>query len=314
MNETCKRTTIGGQALIEGILMIGPVKKAIAVRQPDGDIALEYLNQKPPTFWEKIPFIRGSIKLVRQLILGTRALMRSAEISLDEEAEETAEAETKTSFWDKHSDVALTLTAIFGLAFSILIFILLPNVIVDLIRKLAGIELDGSASQQLWLTLIEGIIRVIIFLVYLWITSKMKDIKRVWQYHGAEHKTIFCYESGKPMTVENAREFTRFHPRCGTSFMFLVMIISVLVFSLVGWRVWYLNLIFRLLLLPVVAGISYEIIRWAGRYDNALTAAISKPGLWLQRLTTKEPDDSMLEVAICAMEAVIPEDKTSDIW
>ena len=190
---------------------------------------------------------------------------------------------------------------------------IIPGAIVDLIRSLAGI-VANTKGISLLLTLFEGVIRVAIFILYLWLVSRMDDIKRVWQYHGSEHKTIACYEAKMPLTVENIKTFSRFHPRCGTSFMFLVMIVSIIVLAFIGWRSRLINFVIRLLLLPIIAGITYEIIRIVGKYDNPVTRAISKPGLAMQRLTTAEPDDSMIEVAIVAMNAVLPDIEGSDEW
>ncbi|NLJ70880.1 MAG: DUF1385 domain-containing protein [Clostridiaceae bacterium] len=309
-----RKTTIGGQALIEGLMMIGPDKKAMAVRNAKGEIELEFLATGKVSKAETIPFIRGPVRVFKQLVLGTRALMRSAEIADPEENSESDESDKgKKSSSERYSNFALYVSAVVSILFSVVLFMLLPGLIVDGIKALFKIDLS-SHLISLALTLFEGIIRVGIFILYLWLVSKMDDIKRVWQYHGSEHKTIACYEARMPLTVENIREFSRFHPRCGTSFMFLIMIVSIIILAFVGWRSRWINLIVRLLLLPVIAGITYEIIRLVGRYDNVLTRAISKPGLAMQKLTTAEPDDSMIEVAIVAMEAVIPEQEGSDDW
>ncbi|HHT25591.1 MAG TPA: DUF1385 domain-containing protein [Clostridiaceae bacterium] len=344
------KTTIGGQALIEGLMMIGPDKKAMAVRNAKGEIKLEFLATGKKSKAETIPFIRGPVRVFKQLVLGTRALMRSADIAESEEmteseviaekeeitdteaAESTKTAESaeitkikaekrsvsesdksKKNFSERYPNFGLYVSAIVSIFFSVIIFMLLPGLIVDGIKVLFKIDL-ASRLISLALTLFEGIIRVGIFILYLWLVSKMDEIKRVWQYHGSEHKTIACYEARMPLTVENIREFSRFHPRCGTSFMFLIMIVSIIILAFIGWRSRLVNLIVRLLLLPVIAGITYEIIRLVGRYDNALTRVISKPGMAMQKLTTAEPDDSMIEVAIVAMEAVIPEQEGSDDW
>lgn len=304
-NQEIRKTTIGGQALIEGLMMIGPEKKAMAVRNPEGEIELEFIKGKSTSKIEKIPFLRGPVRLFKQLIVGTKAMMRSADIA---EADEIKDKEKK-----KESQLTIYISVIVSLLFSVFLFMLVPGVIVDLISSLLGVAVDSKASS-LMLTLAEGLVRVIIFILYLWLVSKMDDIKRVWQYHGSEHKTIACYEAKMPLTVENIRTFSRFHPRCGTSFMFLVMIVSIIVLAFIGWHSRIVNLIIRLLLLPVIAGVTYEIIRLVGRYDNVLTRMISRPGLAMQRLTTAEPDDSMIEVAIVAMEAVIPDVEGSDEW
>lgn len=344
---TCqKKTTIGGQALIEGLLMIGPEKKAMAVRKPDGTILIEELPAGRFSKAAEIPFIRGSVRLFRQLVTGTRALMRSAEFSEDDtptesdtdskvpannlatgesEADSNSTGEGSTAakpkrsaldrFFEKHMDLMLYGSVVVGLLFSIGLFILLPNLITSFIKQLTQLDPTNGWSDSVILALIEGVIRITLFIGYLYLASRMKDIQRVWMYHGAEHKTIACYEAGLDLTVENARGFSRFHPRCGTAFMFIVIMVSIIVFSFIGWRSRWINLLIRFALVPLVAGIAYEIIRIAGRHDNRLTRAVSVPGLWLQRLTTAEPDDSMLEVAIAAMDAVRPaQEGVQDKW
>jgi uncharacterized protein YqhQ len=260
-----------------------------------------------------VPFLRGSVRLVTQLRTGANALMRSAELSSpdEEEAEETSKLD---NFLERHQGLAMTLTVFVSLLLSVAVFVLTPSLITDLIRSLTGLGQNGNFGGVFLLSLIEGVLRMTIFLLYVWSTSKMKEIKRVWQYHGAEHKTIACYEAGLPLTVENCRQQPRQHPRCGTSFLFLFMFISILVFALIGrYSVW-VNVLLRLVLVPLVAGITYEITRFAGRSDSKLSRILSKPGLALQNLTTAEPDDSMLEVSIAAMAAVIPENDGEDNW
>jgi uncharacterized protein YqhQ len=333
---SCKKTTIGGQALIEGLMMIGPDKKAMAVRKPDGEIVIEEL---PANRWSgsaNIPFVRGSVRLFRQLVSGTRALLKSAEY-MEEEPDSKTDGNTgidaagseagveaieqkdkKKGFFDrffeKHSELMLYGTAVFGILFSVGLFILLPSLLTDLLRQFVFQYEVSGRGDTLVLTLIEGLIRIIIFVGYLVLASKMNDIKRVWMYHGAEHKTIACYEAREELTPENASRHSRFHPRCGTAFMFTVIIISIIVFAFLGWQNRWLNILIRFVLVPVIAGISYEIIRWTGRFDNWLTRAVAAPGLWLQRLTTAEPDLGMLEVAIAAMKAVLPEQENKDEW
>lgn len=312
----CKRTTIGGQALIEGLLMLGPEQKAIACRKPDGEIVLTTEPRKRGgAAGFNVPFLRGAVRLISQMKIGISALTYSAEIAADEEDGEDEEPPGRFErFLERHHNLVLGLTVALSLALSIGLFILLPSLITDLIRHLTGLGADGGRGAVFLLSLIEGLVRMGIFLSYMWLTSKAKDIRRVWQYHGAEHKTIACYEAGEPLTVANVRDKSRFHPRCGTSFIFLVMFVSILLFSVVGrYGVW-LNVLIRLALLPLVAGICYELIRYAGGHDNAFTRAVSKPGLALQRLTTAEPDDDMIEVAIAAMSAVIPDDPDEDNW
>jgi uncharacterized protein YqhQ len=323
-NAACKKTTIGGQALIEGLLMIGPDKKSMAVRKPDGEIIVEDLPMNRWSGMANVPFVRGSIRLFRQLVTGTRALLKSAEY-MDEEPDNATAADTDSPsekpkksfldrFFEKHSELMLYISAIMGILFSIVLFILLPGLLTDLLREFVFSGQVNDKGTSLILTIIEGVVRITIFVAYLALASKMKDIKRVWMYHGAEHKTIACYEAREELTVENARRHSRFHPRCGTAFMFTVLIVSIIIFAFMGWRNRWLNMLIRFLLVPLIAGIAYEIIRWTGRFDNWLTRAVAAPGLWLQRLTTAEPDDSMLEVAIVAMKAVLPEDDNKDNW
>jgi uncharacterized protein YqhQ len=338
-----KKTTIGGQALIEGLMMIGPSKKAMAVRKPDGSIHLEELPMAYNTGATNWLFIRGSVRLFRQLVSGTKALLRSAEFVEEEtaavepptpvdgtpdqnlpaaaESKKTSRTRSKKAgpgkidrFFDKHADLMLYLSASVGILFSVGLFILLPNLLTSFIRQFTGLNDKSGAWNHIQLNLIEGAIRIVIFVGYLALASRMKDIRRVWMYHGAEHKAIACYEARQDLTVENVRRFSCLHPRCGTAFLFIVIIVSIVVFSFVGWWDRWINLLIRFALVPVVAGIAYEIIRLAGRYENWLTRIIAAPGLWLQHMTTAEPDEGMLEVAIVALEAVIPQEQQSDSW
>ncbi|MDW7655646.1 MAG: DUF1385 domain-containing protein [Bacillota bacterium] len=324
----CRRkTTIGGQALIEGLMMIGPEKKAMAVRRPDGTIAIEEMPMTRFTGAANWPFVRGCIRLFRQLVSGTKALLRSAELAEEpeqntDEASDDQDLSDKQAqkpslkvrigravdrFFSRHSELVLYGSAAFGILFSVALFILLPNLLISFIRQWTGL---GNIASNL----AEGLIRISLFVSYLALANRLQEMRRVWMYHGAEHKTIACYEAQQPMTVENVRRYSRFHPRCGTAFLFLVILISIIIFSLIGWWGRWINLLIRFALVPLVAGIAYEIIRLAGRYDNRITRLISKPGLWLQRLTTAEPDDTMLEVAIAALEAVRPMRANSDRW
>ncbi|MBR5417197.1 MAG: DUF1385 domain-containing protein [Clostridiales bacterium] len=342
-------------------MMCGPRRTAIAVRKADGSIYVEEIKKSASeTFFEKVPLVRGCIRFFRQLITGTAALMKSAEIS--EQGAENAEdnkdnennngvnvaaidakdattgafeaeenkkdakkdspkkSESKLDQWaDKHTDGVMIFAAVLGLAFSIVLFILLPRLIVDTCLHFFSAERSDSIKLNVALNFIEGVIRIVIFLTYLGLTSKMKDIARVWMYHGAEHKTIACYEAGEELTVENVRKQSRFHPRCGTAFLFIVVLVSILVFCVasvfIGVQVWWINMLVRLALVPLVGGISYEILRFCGRHDkNALCKIFIAPGLALQKLTTKEPTDSMIEVAIASVQAVIPENSNEDIW
>ena len=303
-----KKTTIGGQALLEGILMRGPEMTRIVVRKPDG--TLEIKDEKRGTVkqnaFARVPFVRGVVNFREAMKYGVSALNYSA--SFFEEEEEPSKFEAwlnKKLGKEKFEKVILTIATAMGLVLPIVLFFFLPTL-------LAGFF--GSIESSVLRNLLEGVIRIIIFLAFIIITSKQKDVKRTYMYHGAEHKTIFCYEKGLELNVENVRKQSCHHPRCGTSFLFVVMIISILVFSVFTWSNPVVRLIIRLALLPVVVGISYEINRLVGRYDNFITKALRAPGLFLQNFTTYEPDDSMMEVAICAIEGVIPEDKEKDNW
>ncbi len=301
-----KKTSIGGMALLEGIMMIGPHKKAVAVRKPDNEIEIQIEDLPHRNKMRKIPFIRGVVGLFGQMISGMKALMYAASFADLEGEEEPSKFDKwlENKFGDKLMTVMIYFSVIIALFFSVGLFILLPNFIISMIFK----------DQVVLNNLFEGILRIAIFVGYLALVSKMKDIKRVWMYHGAEHKTISTYENDEELTVENTKKYTTYHKRCGTSFMFIVLIISIIVFSFTGWHSPLLNVLIRLVLIPVVAGISYEIIKITGRTDGIFSKIVSAPGLWLQRLTTKEPDDDMVEVAIAAFKAVIPEIEGEDKW
>ncbi len=329
--EKLHRTTIGGQALIEGIMMKGPEKTAMAVRTKEGTITVEEKVNKQRKWYNKAPFIRGSINFVSQLIDGYYYLSRSAELSgmTDDDGEEEMSKFEKwldEKFGDKLMSAIMTIAMVLGIALAIVLFVFVPTWLYMLLELAVG---EGNKEALApFQSLFEGILKIIIFITYMWIVSKTQTMRRTYEYHGAEHKTIFCYEKGLPLTVDNVRPQTRFHPRCGTSFIFLVLLISILVTSVVpitnqtfiDWLgvsnilAMILRVSSKILLLPFIVGISYEVIRLAGRYDNVVTKIISAPGLALQRLTTREPDDKEIEAAIEAMEAVIPEDKESDKW
>ncbi len=306
--NTCPafKTSVGGQALIEGIMMRGPEKSAMAVRQPDGEIKLEVWDTKIPKGIRKVPFLRGIFNFIDTLAQGYKCLMRAADIAGE------AEEPDKLELWmDKHFGKAAGaffggLATVLALCITILLFIVVPASLVKLLTPYIG--------SQLLLTAIEGVLKICIFLSYIIIVSKQKDIARVFKYHGAEHKTIFCYEAGEELTVENVRKYTRFHPRCGTSFILIVLVISILVTSLVTWDSLLMRVLLKIALLPVVVSISWEIIKFAGRSDSAIAKAISKPGLWMQRFTTSEPDDSMIECAIAAVTPCLPENKEEGRW
>lgn len=302
-----KITSIGGQAIIEGVMMRGPHKIAMAVRKPDGEIIVEEKENKKRNVIPKIPIVRGLFAFFESMIIGVQALMFSANFyDLDDGTEK------KKNDKDEKQEISswmMYLSVFFSLIISIGMFILLPNFVSSLI-------VPNKEANVVLYNLIESILRISIFIVYLLLVSKMKDIKRVFEYHGAEHKSIFCYEAGEELNVENVKKQSRFHPRCGTSFLLFVMIISIIVFSLIGRHPnMFVNIGLRLLLLPLVAGISYEVIKFAGRNaDNKWISWLNKPGMWLQHLTTREPDDSQIEVAIASLKAVIPENKDEDRW
>lgn len=297
-------------------MMRGPKEIAIAVRKPDNEIIIEKKPISSALHKNKIlklPIIRGCISFFESMVTGVKALMFSAQF-FDIEGEE--ESESKFDKWleeklgDKIKDVVIYFSVILSIILSVGLFFMLPNFITELIAKLTGLSVDGTPRS-----LIEGGVRMLIFLSYLLLVSQMKDIKRVFMYHGAEHKTIATYEHGLELTVENARKGCRLHPRCGTSFLIFVMIVSVIVFLIIPKGLpWYMRAIFKILLLPVVAGISYEIIKFAGRHENWFTKIISMPGMWLQYITTREPDDSQLEVAIESLKAVLTDNKEDDKW
>jgi len=308
-NKDCGfRTSIGGQALIEGILMRGPKKQAIVCRTAEGLVEkvdeLKLLKDKYPIFgW---PFIRGCVTFIDSMIKGMQALTYSAELVPVEEPDKLDQWIEKHFEAEKASKIVIGTAVVLGIALALFLFIFLPTLIVGLIKPL---------TQNLVLrNLSEGVVKIIILLAYMRLCCCVSDVKRLFSYHGAEHKTIFCYEHGKPLTVENVRTESRFHPRCGTSFLLVVVVVSILVNSVVTLTNSFARMGAHLLLLPVVVGISYEINLWCGRHDNWLSAALSAPGKWLQHMTTNEPDDSMIECAIRAMELVIPEEKGSDAW
>ena len=312
-NEKSKefRTSIGGQALIEGIMMRGPKKQAIVVNTKDGFVTktedIKLLKDKYPIVG--FVFIRGVINFASSMSIGVRAMMFSA----DQIPEEEQEEESKFDSWvnkklgsEKAEKALVTISVVLGIALSVGLFILLPTFLAGLLSRVI--------EQRLLKNLLEGVLRIVIFLAYMWLATRLNDIKRVWAYHGAEHKAIFCYEKGLPLTTDNVREQSRLHPRCGTSFLFIVMIVSILVFSFTSWNNVWVRIGLRLLLLPVVVAISYEVIKLAGRYDNIVTRIVSAPGKALQRLTTREPDDEMIETAIEALKLVIPEDSAEAEW
>ncbi len=322
------KTMIGGQALIEGIMMRGPKKDAMVVRTSDG-LKLEVTDRKiaPKESWKNWPFIRGVLGFFDAQVTGVKMLLRSADLAPEEYAEE--EQPSKFDLWlekklgnEKFQKAVLSIAVAMGLGLSIVLFFLLPMVVVGFF--------DRWLTSNISINLVEGIVRMVIFMVYMLAVSRMNEMKRVFSYHGAEHKTIRCYEAQLPLTVENVRIQTRLHPRCGTSFLLVVMIISILIFSIASSALLalipaleamrgtflfrFVMIVFKLLLLPLVVGITYEINRWIGRHDNGFSRILSAPGMWMQNFTTNEPDDGMIEVAIMAVNAVLPEEEGSDRW
>ena len=319
------KTMIGGQALIEGIMMRGPHKDAIVVRTKDGlDLDVKPRKVHPKGSFPTWPFIRGAVNFFDAQVTGVKALMHSADLSPEE-----VEEPSKLDLWlekklgnEKFQKMIIGLAVAMGMGLSIVLFFLLPMIVSSFF--------DKWIPSTLLLHLLEGIVRMTIFMAYMFLVSRMQEMKRVFSYHGAEHITIRCYEAGLPLTVENVRVQTRMHPRCGTSFLLIVMVLSILVFSVASslllsvvpaldamrgsflYRL--IMIVFKLLLLPLIVSITYEINRWVGRKDNAFTRILSAPGLWLQNFTTNEPDDSMIEVAIKAVEAVLPEEAGADRW
>ena len=343
----CKKTSIGGQALMEGIMMRGPLKSAMAVRNAKGDIILETNENRKPSKVSKVPFLRGIFNMATSLSDGYKYLMRSADIAIadaeeaDREAEkakkaatakeaettETVETEpvteevpTKASEEKPKNSVATTLVMIFGVVLGVLLavglFIALPAALYSLLDMVVPADLtQKTIGMSIFRSAFEAVFKIILLVLYMLAVSRLKDIRRVFMYHGAEHKTIFCYEAGLPLTVDNIRAQRRFHPRCGTSFLILVLLVSLFlgIFIPASIALW-LRILLKIALLPLTIGIGYELIKLAGRKDNALTRFISAPGVWLQHITTVEPDDDMIECAIVAMNEVIPEDKTQDNW
>ena len=319
-NKCCPpfKTMCGGQALIEGIMMRGPKKQAAVVRRPDGELEirqeeLKFVKDRHPIVG--VPFIRGVFTFVDSMVNGVKNLMWSAEFYPEEEGQ--PEQPSRFEQWlekrlgnEKFYSLVITLAVVMGIGLSIVLFFLLPTLLGGLVALFTQSMLVRNVAESL--------LKMVIFLAYLALCSHMKDIRRVFQYHGAEHKTIFCYEAGLPLTVENVRKQSRHHPRCGTSFLFVVIIVSILV-STVVFSIWpvhnaLLRFLIHLVMLPAIVGVSYEFNRWCGRHDNLLTRLLTAPGLWLQNFTTFEPDDSMIEVGIKALELVLPEEKGADAW
>ena len=306
-----KYTSIGGQALIEGIMMKSPEKTALSVRMPDGTVDTEMLKSESLRQKYKIlalPVIRGVVGFGESMVQGYKAMMLSAEKSgfTDlEEGEKTEKDEKKES---RLVNIIMVIGTVLGVALAVVLFMLLPRLIVSGLQALFN-----TGFSRLVRSSIEQLIKLSVFVLYVWLVSFMKDIKRVFMYHGAEHKTSFCYEKGLELTVENVRKQKRFHPRCGTSFMILMILISIVFSTVVQmifpdvYNVYWLWVIVKILLIPLTCGVGFEVLKICGKYDNIVTRIISAPGMWLQRLTTKEPEDSMIEVAIIALKACEPE-------
>ncbi len=302
-NSKTIKTSIGGQAVIEGVMMRGPKLTALSVRMPDQSISTETWDTPNSNKWyKKTPFIRGVFNFVESLTDGYKSLMKAAEkAGLDDEEEEPSKFEQKLRqlLGDKFMPFLQGCILLFSLAMALFFFAFLPTTLVGFFKD--------YINHPLALSALEGLTKIAILILYLALISNMSDIKRVFMYHGAEHKTIFCYEHGEELTVENVRKYTRFHPRCGTSFLVIVLLLSILVSSMVSWDNLWMRVGLKVLCLPIIMSLSYECIKFAGRHDNLFTRILSAPGLWTQRLTTREPDDSMIEVAIASMKKVMPE-------
>lgn len=320
-----KKTKIGGQALIEGIMMRGVSKAAMAVRMKDGSIDVEEWALPERRWYETTPLIRGSVNFVTTLKDGYKCMMKSAEKSgmLDDDGNEEP---SKFEKWlddklgDKLTGVIMGVAMVIGVALAVFLFLFVPSYLFTLLQSVVPTDIS------MWKATFEGVLKLVMFVAYMAVVAQMKDIRRTYEYHGAEHKTIACYEAGEPLTAENIRKKTRFHPRCGTSFIIIVLLVSILVYSIVPLEpgAWLgiestalstlLRVVCKLALLPIVVGIAYELIRLAGRYDNIVTRIISAPGLWMQRITTREPDDSMIEIAVAALTPCLPKDGEDDNW
>ena len=314
------RTSIGGQALIEGVMMRGPEKQAIVVRDQEGNLVekveeLRFIKDRYPILG--VPLIRGTVNFLASMVSGVKALMYSAEFYPDEEAAEPS----KFDRWleahissKKLESLVIALAVVLGVGMSVFLFMILPTLLTGgILHFFPGFPLWGR-------NVVEGLLKIVIFVLYLAVCSRQRDIYRVFQYHGAEHKTIFCYEAGLPLTVENVRSQPKHHPRCGTSFLFVVIFVSIIVSSMF-FGIWpmtnaFMRALVHLLLLPLVVGITYEFNRWVGRHvqDSALAKVLTKPGMWMQNFTTNEPDDGMIEVAIRSLELVLPSEKGKDEW
>lgn len=306
-----KKTSIGGQAVIEGVMMRGPYKTAVAVRKPDGEIDVSVEDLVPLSKRNKIfslPIIRGAVSFVDSLVTGIKYLQYSASFFEDEEGyeEDKLEKFLKDKLGDKAEGFVIGFSLMLSFLIAIGLFMLVPTYTASFLKRVT--------TNTVVINLFEGIIRLIIFILYIYFISKMKDIQRVFEYHGAEHKSIFCYEEGLELTPENAAKFKTLHPRCGTNFLIIVMTISIVAFSFLGWPNLVVRLLTRVLFLPLIAGISYEVIKFLGRSDSTFSKVLAYPGLMMQKLTTRQPDESQLEVALAALKAVIPPEEGCDTW
>lgn len=301
MNKDCEKIDVGGQAIIEGVMMRAKDKVATAVRKPDGDIDISKKTIKSFTGKNKLfklPIIRGVVMFFQSMIIGVKSLMYSAEFyDIEDEEPSKLDKFLEKMFGDKIQDITIIFSVIVAVILAVALFGLLPTVIVGFTRKILVSHVAA--------TTVEGVLKIGIFLLYLFIISRLKDVQRVFEYHGAEHKSIYCYESKEELTVENVKKHSRLHPRCGTSFLLIVLIVSIIVFSFISWDNLLMRVVWKIILLPIVAGVSYEIIKYAGRSNNIFVKIVSFPGLALQRLTTREPDSSQIEVAIAAINGVL---------
>lgn len=319
MAQSNHKTMIGGQAVIEGVMMRGVRSSAVAVRQPDGGVYLDTwqnssIRDRYPILG--IPVVRGVVNLVESLLSGYKTLMRSAELAgLEDEEEEqpvpaaageAAAAAAPAKEKKDDSPLVMAFSAVLGVVIAVALFTLLPAAAVK--------YTSGIVPYGVFRPVAEGLIRLAIFVGYLAVVARMPEMKRLYAYHGAEHKTIYCYEHGEELTPENARRYTRLHPRCGTSFLLVAILVGIVVYSFLSWDNLAVRVLLKLLLAPLVVGLSYEVIRFAGRHDTGLMRAVLAPGLWLQRLTTREPDDSQLEVAIASLKAVLTDNPEDDAW
>ena len=305
------RTSVGGQALMEGVMMRGPKRLCCAVRRPDGGIETDIKELPPKKWYEKVPFVRGVFAMIGSMITGYRCLMYSADIAMQDS--EDSEPESKLDKWldehlgEKFQNALMVCAALMGGVVAILLFSVTPTSVVGFVSRFVPLGRWGRVA-------LEAVLKMASFVAYLALCSRMKEIHRLFEYHGAEHKTIACYEAGEPLTVENIRKYSRFHPRCGTSFLILTLLVSIAVFSVIPWTGTALRVVYKILFLPLVMGISYELLKLCGRTDNLLTHIIRAPGLWVQRLTVFEPDDSMIECAIQAVTPVLPENPEEGQW